>query len=175
MNKRTLIAFLLVALVASLARAETVLIRLPNEATNILNALLALDGTERVLLDTSTGTERVVKTPFDFGKDAIRIRMTIRKNIIALRDALDAYEQTRLGHCRDVFGVDSLTPDAYLKQPEEKREAFGKKMATLMAPAPVEVALFTDKDVEQFAQAAIPGSTSVALDPLVKKADKKGI
>lgn len=167
------------ALACTLLHAEPVKINVADQARQgfpILSALAALDGQE-VIIDQAqqdgTSKKVPVKVAYDFGKDSVKIRLAIRKDLLAIKDAAEAYEVARAGYATTVFGVPSLTTEEYLKQPAEKRKAYEDKITPLVSPTALDLALFTESDLTAFAGAGIPGTVFMNLEPLVAKAGKK--
>lgn len=171
---KKILALIAFALAATLAHAEPVKLHLSSgEGQAILNALASLDGADRVVKDPQTGEDKGLRIAYDFGKEGVRIRMAIRANLLAIKQALEAYEVARVGYVKEVFGVESLTEAELASRPAALKVAFAAKASVLAAPTPVELTLFTEADVATFAAAGVPGTTSVILDPLVAKPAKK--
>jgi hypothetical protein len=168
---KTILLGLLLCIAPSL-RSEPVKLRLPGEAVMLVNALASLDGEDRIIEDAN-GKPRAMKVAFDFGKDSVRIRLAVRRDIVVLKEALEAYDVARVGYVKQVFGKESLTEAEFAAAPAEKRAEFAGKAAPLALPTALDLQLFTEADVTTFAAAGVPGTTSVALDSLVAKPAKK--
>lgn len=164
---KNILTLILAGVLCTAAFADTIKVRFPSEPVNLITALVALDGQDRVV--TSDGQDKVVRVPYDLGKDAVRIRLAIRKNLLALRTAVEEFEKARTGYVREVFGVDSMDPSEFAKQPAEKQAQFNAKAAQLLTPVEIEISPFTEADITTFAAAGVPGSVSVALETMVAK------
>lgn len=174
MIKHILLPLLAIA-VSSLA-ADPVKINVAAQAAPLLTALAALDGQD-VIIDQAqpdgTSKKTPVKMAYDFGKDSVKIRLAIRKDLLAIREAAEAFDTTRAGYLMTIFGLPGMTDAEYKAQPAEKRTAYETKYLQLQQPTSLDLALFTDADVTAMAGAGIPGTVSMALDPLVAKPGKK--
>lgn len=160
---------LLAAALCVAARAEQITVRMPNECVTLINSLAALDGTDKAVKDSQTGEEKALKIPYDFGKDAVRIRLAIRKNLIALRAAFDVYEVARRGYVKEVFGTEQMSEEEYKAQPEPKKIEFTKRASVLTEPVRLDLSPFTEADFATFAGAGVPGTVSAALDAFAVK------
>lgn len=163
---------ILLLLAVTTLRADPVKLRLPGEAVSLINALASLDGADRVVKDPVNGEDKGLKIAYDFGKEGVRIRMAIRANMLSLKAALEAFDVARIGYVKEVFGVESMSEQEFAAKPEALRAAFAAKANALAAPTPIELTLFTEADVATFAAASVPGTISVALDPLIAKPKK---
>lgn len=169
MKPRTITTLLLAAALCVAARAEQITVRMPSECVNLINSLASLDGVDKAVKDSATGEEKALKVPYDFGKDGVRLRLAIRKNLLALKGAFEAYEIARVGYVKEVFGVEQLSTEAFAAAAQSKKDEFTKRAMALAEPVKIEIAPFTEADFTTFAGAGIPGTVSVALEAFAAK------
>lgn len=163
--KRSQLLVVLFAVSAAVCFADPVKLRF-NAITDLVGSLREMDGVEKVYENVAgqngaTNT-RILRVPYDLKTP---VRIALAKDLSALKQALDAFEQKRQVALNT---VSPGAPERVQNDPALLAKFVTAWNAAVLEPVIVDLVLISEEDLNLDKNKDLPGSVLSGLGPIIK-------